>query len=302
MSIRLLKTLIAVEKYGTFSAAGEAVCVSHAAVSQQMKLLEENWQVQLFDRTRRTPELTATGRALVARAREVVLDYDNLVDSVMGDHGIKGELLLGAVPTTLTGLVPLAASRLKQEYPELHVRVVPGLSNELIRMLERGSIDVAILSRPTIIQKTHSWNLLAVEPLELLASEDTDSDDPMELLKTNPFIRFSRDAVVGELIETWLEGQGIAVTDCMELESLEAISSMVLSNLGVSIAPRRCVQNMNPLPLKRLALVHNTPSRQLGLLNRKDTTKNRTFDEVLRVLLGAVKTGQLLPSRLHVKS
>ena len=257
MSIRLLKTLIAVEKYGKFSAAGEAVCVSHAAVSQQMQSLEEKWNVKLFDRTRRTPELTPVGRALVARAREVVFDYESLVDSVMGDHGVKGELLQGAVPTTLTGLVPLAASRLKQEYPELHVRVVPGLSHELIRMLERGRIDAAILSRPNVIQKTHSWNLLAVEPLELLASNDTDSDDPMELLKTNPFIRFSRDAVVGELIETWLEDQGITVTDSMELESLEAISSMVLSNLGVSIVPRRCVLNMNPLPLKRLALVRN---------------------------------------------
>lgn len=302
MSIRLLKTLIAVEKYGKFSAAGEAVCVSHAAVSQQMQSLEQKWKVQLFDRTRRTPELTPVGRALVARAREVVFDYESLVDSVIGYHGIKGELLLGAVPTTLTGLVPLAASRLKQEFPELHVRVVPGLTNELIRMLERGSIDAAILSRPNVIQKIHSWNLLAVEPLELLASKDTDSDDPMELLKTNPFIRFSRDAVVGELIETWFESQGIVVTDSMELESLEAISSMVLSNLGVSIAPRRCVLNMNPLPLKRLALVHNPPSRQLGLLTRKDSTKGLIFDEVLRVLLGAVETGQLLPPHLHTRS
>ena len=301
MSIRLLKTLIAIEKHGTFSAAGEAVCVSHAAVSQQMKLLEEKWQVQLFDRTRRSPELTPTGRALVARAREVVLDYESLVDSVIGDHDIKGELLLGAVPTTLTGLVPLAASRLKQEYPELHVRVVPGLSNELMRMLERGSIDAAILSRPNVVQKTHSWNLLAVEPLELLASKDTHSDDPMELLKTNPFIRFSRDAVVGELIETWLEGQNMAVTDSMELESLEAISSMVLSNLGVSITPRRCVLNMNPLPLKRLALGKKPPSRQLGLLNRRDSTKTLIVDEVLRVLLGAVETGQFLPPHLQSK-
>ena len=238
----------------------------------------------------------------MARARKVVFDYESLVDSVIGDHGIKGELLLGAVPTTLTGLVPLAASRLKQAYPELHVRVVPGLTNELIRMLERGSIDAAILSKPNVIQKIHSWYLLAVEPLELLASKDTDSDDPMELLKTNPFIRFSRDAVVGELIETWFEGQGIAVTDSMELESLEAISSMVLSNLGVSIVPRRCVLNMNPLPLKRLALVHNPPSRQLGLLNRKDSTKSLILDEVLRVLLGAVETGQFLPPHLQTKS
>lgn len=301
MSIRLLKTLIAVEKYRTFTAAGDAVCISHAAVSQQMKSLEASWQIQLFDRTKRTPELTPTGRALAARARAVVSDYEGLVESVIGDQGVKGELLLGAVPTTLTGLVPLAASRLKQEYPELHVRVVTGLSHELIRMLDRGVFDAAIVSRPGSIQKHHSWHLLAEEPLELLASMETDCDDPMVLLRTRPFIRFSREAVVGEIIESWLEAQGIVVTDSMELESLEAISSMVLSNLGVSIAPRRCVSNMNPLPIKRLALPDDTPSRQLGGLARKDSTKSRMLDEIRRVLSGVVETGEFLPSNLTAR-
>lgn len=297
MSIRLLKTLIAVERHGTFSAAGAAVCISHAAVSQQMKSLEARWHVHLFDRSRRTPELTAAGRALVVKARQVVADYDSLADSVSGDHGVKGELLLGAVPTTLTGLVPLAASRLKQEYPDLHVRVVPGLTNELVRMLERGRIDAAILSKPGAIPTSCAWNLLAVEPLELLASNDTGSDDPMVLLKTHPFIRFSREAVVGEIIERWLKEKGVEVSDCMELASLEAISSMVLSNLGVSISPRPCVRSMNPLPIKRLALTRNTLSRHLGLINRTDTTKRRILDETRRVLLGAVDTGQFLPPR-----
>jgi DNA-binding transcriptional LysR family regulator len=298
MSIRLLKTLIAVEKHGTFSAAGEAVCVTHAAVSQQMKLLESQWQVKLFDRSKRTPALTPVGRTLVAGAKEVVANYDDLVSSVLGNNGVKGDLLLGAVQTTLTGLVPLAVSTLKEQYPELHVRIVPGLTHELVRMLDRGTIDAAILSHPGSVSKSHVWSTIAVEPLELLASLDTDSDDPLILLKTTPFIRFSRNAVVGEIIDRWLDEEGIVVTDIMELESLESISSMVLSNLGVSIAPRRCVQNMNPLPIKRLTLPPNIPPRTLGLLSRKNTTKSQVVDEVNKALLAAVKVGKLNPPRL----
>ncbi|WP_247077016.1 LysR substrate-binding domain-containing protein [Pseudohalocynthiibacter sp. F2068] len=294
MSIRMLKTLIAVEENGTFSAAADTVFVTHAAVSQQMKALEETWSIAIFDRSKRTPELTPIGRALVVKAREVVEAYENLVPSVLGDSGLHGELLLGAVPTTLTGLVPLAISILKESYPDLRVRVIPGLTNELLRQIERGNMDAAIISRPNLIPQGDDWHDIASEPLQLIASHETESDDPIFLLKNNPFIRFSRDAVVGGMIENWLQDQKLKVYDSMELESLEAISSMVLRNLGVSITPKRSVQNMNPLPLKRLLLPGAAPARQLGLINRSNSIKTNVIVEMHKTLLNAVGIGRLI--------
>lgn len=291
MSIRMLKTLIAVEENGTFSAAAQAVFITHAAVSQQMKALENLWQVSLFDRSKRTPALTPLGRALVTKARQIVSDYDNLVPAVIGDDGLRGELYLGAVPTTLTGLIPHAISSLKSAFPDLHVRIVPGLTNDLLRKIDNGTIDAAIISKPGAIPVAYSWADIASEPLQLLASMESESNDPVFLLKNNPYIRFSREAVVGEIIENWLQEKAIEVTDIMELESLEAISSMVLSNLGVSIAPKPCVSSMNPLPIKRIALSKNGPIRQLGLFTRKENAKGRVIDEVQRYLLNAVKIG-----------
>ncbi|NNJ73819.1 MAG: LysR family transcriptional regulator [Anderseniella sp.] len=288
MSIRVLRTLIAVEENGTFSAAADAVFVTHAAVSQQMKTLEAEWGLAVFDRTRRTPVLTPTGRALVSKAREVVAAYDALVPSVLGDDGLRGKLMLGAVPTTLTGLTPTAIAMLKEEFPDLHVSVHPGLTNELMLQVERGNLDAAIVSKPNLLPRRLNWQDIAAEPMQLLASTETESDDPVDLLQNNPFIRFSRNAVVGMMIEQWLQAHKIEVNDTMELEGLEAISSMVLRNLGVSIAPRSCVPAMNQLPLKRLSLGPQAPVRHLGLVSRDDSARTRVIDEMHARLLRAV--------------
>lgn len=297
MSIRMLRTLIAVAEHDTFSAAADAVFISHAAVSQQMKALEAELGLQLFDRNRRPPELTPTGRAFVAKAREVVAAYDNLVPSVTEDGGLTGDLLLGTVPTALAGLIPLTVSNLKLRWSSLHIAVEPALTRQLMSATQRGTIDASVVTRPVVLPPGMEFAAIAEEKMVLLAAPGTLSDDPIHLLRTEPFIRFSRDAVVGQIIEHWLQSQGISVKETMELEGLEAISSMVLANLGVSIAPRRCVSSPVVLPVKRLSLGPDGPTRTLGLCWRADSPKKRVIEEVLSALREAVETGSFDPLR-----
>lgn len=292
MSIRQLRTLLAIQDHGSFSAAAAACHVTHAAVSQQMKALETLWGVALFDRKGRRPELTPTGRALAAKADEIIRAYDGILASVIGDQGFQGEFVLGAVPTTLTGLVPLALSLLRQRYADLRVTIYPGLSRQLMQQLDRGAIDAAIITRPDLLPQGLACLDIAAEPMQLLAPPQTDSDDPIELLRTRPFIRFDRNAIFGQMVEGWLQKHKITVRDSMELEGLEAISSMVMANLGVSIVPKRCVRNMNPLPVKRLALSGNPPARQLGLAYRDGTPKLSVIKAGETALLDAVAIGE----------
>ena len=94
------------------------------------------------------------------------------------------------------------------------------------------------------------------------------------------------------MVEAWLQQHNIAVQDNMELEDLEAISSMVMANLGVSIVPQRCVRNMNPLPIRHISLGDASPTRQLGLAYRGDSAKRHVIDAVYKTLLGAVANGR----------
>ena len=297
MSIRNLKTLIAIADHGSFTAAAGVVNVTHAAVSHQMKALEEDWGVQLFNRSTRTPELTPIGRALVSKARDVVAGYDGMVLSVTSEIGFRGNFSIGAVPTTLSGLMPAILRLLREEHPALFVRVVPGLTTELIAQVECGALDAAIISLPMVIPKTCNWREIVVEPMELIASQDAEGDDPVELLKSYPYIRFTRRAVVGAMIENWLQKQDFDVGDSMELETLDAIGSMVCENLGVAIVPRQCVPAKAAHPLRHLPFDPPPPSRVLGLLSWGDTVKPKVLDAVFDKAVEAVEAASKTPAR-----
>ena len=295
MSIRQLRTLRAIQTHGSFSSAATACHITHAAVSQQMKALESMWGVALFDRSQRRPQLTSTGKAMAAKADEILRAYDGMLATVLGDGAFQGDFVLGAVPTTLTGLVPLAVSLLRQRHAKLHVVIDPGMSHQLMQQLDRGAIDAAIISRPNLLPQGLACLDIAAEPMQLLAPPQTKSDKPFDLLRTHPFIRFDRNAIFGQMVESWLQQHNINVKESMELEGLEAISSMVMANLGVSIVPKRCVRNMNPLPLKRLALGPNTPARQLSLAYRDDNPKLAVIKAGEKALLDAVRIGEFSP-------
>ena len=278
MSIRLLRTLLAIAERGSFAGAAADVHVSQAAVSMQMKSLEDTLGVSLFDRSRRPPALTASAHALLPKARDILNGYDALIHSVRDDGGLAGELTIGALPTTMTGLVPMAISALRASYPDLHVRVVPALSAELMAQVERGQLDAAIVSEPPYVADRVEWSPFAAEPLIVVAAEDATADTPETLLGEHPFIRFNRQAWVGRLIDEWLQQNGIQVREAMELDTLEAITTMVFHGLGVSIVPLTSVPPPNPLALKRVPLGPGARPRLLGVVVRRDCPKRRLID------------------------
>ena len=290
MSLRRLRTLVAIAETDTFSAAADVVHITHAAVSQQMQALEDELGVKLFDRDTRTPKLTPAGRQIVAKAQKLISDYDNLVPSVLNDGGLHGVIKLGVLRTTLTGLVPQAMAALKQKYPEIGLHLRPGLTGTLLAEVERNNLDAAITTKPHLLPAGVVFRELAVEPMHLIAAIEETSDDPIALLKTRPFIRFDRTAVVGALIENWILSKRIQVNEMMELDSPEAIASMVHANLGVSIVPDLVVTPPEAIPVKRLSLGPDAPERTLGLVHREDQLKTRALDELFEALSGVVRS------------
>ena len=293
MSISLLKTLIAISEQGSFSKAADHVHVSHAAVGQQMKRLEELLNTTLFDRSNRTPKLNLLGKALIPKARVVVLSYETLLDDLTGDADLFGELTLGAVPSAIRGLVPLSIKALMLIYPKLIVRVVPGLSVDLQTLIESGALDAAIISEPIRVESNVNWQPFVQEELILLTSKEVVGDDPIKLMEQMPYIHHTRRGAVGKLVEDYLKRNRITVHYSMEMESLESLTSMVSHNLGISIVPNACVPDPIFSELKKITLPSEPGCRVLGMLTRSDCAKTHLVKRLLQQIIETI-AGQKL--------
>ena len=117
MNIRYLRTFVAVAEQGNFARAANAVCLTQSAVSVQMRTIESQLGVELFDRSKRPAVLNPNGEALLGRVRELVSMFDALTENPKGAPAeLPGLVQLGAVRSTLSGLVPRAVTALHQAF------------------------------------------------------------------------------------------------------------------------------------------------------------------------------------------
>ncbi|MEQ8710992.1 MAG: LysR substrate-binding domain-containing protein [Rhodospirillales bacterium] len=280
MSVRYLRTFIAIAESGTFASAAHVVGITQSAVSMQMRALEDELRCELFDRTKRPPTLNAYGKALLPKAREIVFLYDQMTEAASSRDALAGMLELGAVPTTLTGLLPRTLAGLRTRHPRLKVRIAQNMATELIHMVDRGEIDAAIVSEAAQTPPGLRVRPFASEQLMVVAPLDAPYNTDVELLEKLPYIRFSRHATVGRMIQRELRNRNIKVSESMELASMEAITQMVYHGLGVSVLPERSVEEPRPLPIKKVPFGSPPPERVLALVEREESPKTPLIDAV----------------------
>ncbi|MBD8476488.1 LysR family transcriptional regulator [Pseudomonas sp. CFBP 8770] len=286
MSLRALRTLLAISQHGSFVRAADAVHLTQSAVSLHVRALEEDFNALLFDRSRRLAVLTDAGHIAVERAREILSLYDGISSEIGGDSELRGRLRIGAIQTALAGVLPHALSALRTDHPHLRITVGSGMSAELATRVEAGELDVAITTEPV---KPHPYGLTSTALYEegfwIIAPVSLALQDLQLLLKSQPFIRFDRRAWAGRTIERELRAMKLRVQTSMELDSQDAIIKMVSNGLGISIIPlaQHQVESLTTLTIAQFGTPQKT--RRVVLLERED----RPLGRLASALANAVK-------------
>jgi DNA-binding transcriptional LysR family regulator len=271
-SIKLLKNFLAITRHKSVAAAAREIGLTAAAAGQQLQQLEHEIGVELFDRTKRSLTLNSNGRAVIEPIQEIISKYEALGSSLKTD--LSGTIVLGALVSTLMGTFGKTLNELNQNYPELEIKLIAGLSSNFLDQVIEGSLDAAIVTEsPYALPQNVQWTELYKEPMILIVPSSLKLSE--RLINELPFIRFERNTWTGHLVEQTIRVNKLKIQDVMELNSVEAIIELVRQGLGYSIVPQLAnISWSSDRQLKIQKLPGKTVYRKVGLLERKKHSRH----------------------------
>ncbi|MEM5387279.1 LysR family transcriptional regulator [Paraburkholderia phymatum] len=237
MILRALRAFLAFHRLGTVASAAREVNLSAAAVSTQLRLLEERLGTSLFVRTKRSMVLSSSGVRLVPLAERLLADYEEML-SLSSSETLQGRITLGVINSVLIGIFPAVLLRLKSEHPRFQIKVEIGTSQNLVSKVEAGLLDAVVVNMPpTALDDDFAVHPLYTDPVALIQPASMTYASFTEALRNEPYLALERNTWVGRAIDQFLIREGVTAQPAWELDSQIAVLSAVRSGLGVSILP-----------------------------------------------------------------
>ncbi|MBZ5541083.1 MAG: LysR family transcriptional regulator [Acidobacteriia bacterium] len=257
MELHQLRYFCAIAETGNFSRAARTVHVSQPSLSQQIRKLEEELGVRLFDRLGRTVRLTELGRTFLPRARAVLRELEAAKGDILERKAaVGGPVSVGVIPTIAPYFLPPHLTVFSRRYPLARVTVVEEITPVLLERLRAGTVDVAILALPIRGHEFHSFPLLTERLLAVLPKHNPLARRrtlSLSELRAEPFLLLRdghcfRDTAVAACERARMNPQIV-----FESGQFTSILSMVSAGLGVSIVPAMAVEKRNGCRFVRLA-------------------------------------------------
>ena len=149
MTITQLKYVLAVAKYQNFTTASEYCFVTQPTLSMQIHKLEEELDIQIFNRNKKPIGLTDVGKKIVDQAKTIVNESNRIGDIVDQEKGyIGGEFRIGIIPTIMPSLLPLFLKNFNKKYPKVELVINELTTAEIVQKLNDGYLDAAIAATP----------------------------------------------------------------------------------------------------------------------------------------------------------
>ncbi|MEN8118478.1 MAG: hydrogen peroxide-inducible genes activator [Bacteroidota bacterium] len=296
ITLTQLEYIVAVDTYRHFGKAAEACFITQPTLSMQIKKLEEDLEIIIFDRSKQPLIPTDVGQRIIEQAR-IALKQSDEIYNIVKDHKnqISGMLRIGIIPTMAPYLLPIFIGHYNKKYPHINIKIYERTTENIIELLHKDLIDVGILATPLKEEKIIEKPIFYEEMLVYT--------NPSHHLHTKKEIRLT-DIHTSEI---WLLTDGHCFRDhvinlCSSLEqennmlpfyfeagSLEAIMNIIDLEGGITLIPELAKNCMSGKRLDNVRTFSDIkPLREVGLVYSRHFAKhkliNLLWNEIIEVI------------------
>ncbi len=291
MDLRHLRYFLTLAEELHFGRAAEKLSIAQPPLSRQIKDLEEELNVVLFNRTKRVVQLTDYGKYLKNEAVKLLQHVELIKNHIrLLDEGNAGQIKIGYVGSAMHSVLPEVLTEVRRKLPEVHTLMTELMNLDQIVALKTGSLDIGFIRTPTTvdglcIQPIFSETLSVILPLShpLTGAEEV---RPVHLAN-EPFIGFCRECAPGlfDSIIGLCNRDGFSPRIVHESSQINSVVRLVESGLGYSIVPTSVKRAYN-LRVRFYELDGYPERAELALTYHPDhqTTTSKRVIEIVQAL------------------
>lgn len=259
-----------------------------SALSMQMRTLEKDLAVDLFDRAFRPPKLTPLGRRIAHQA-ECLLAEEARLRGLCGDSdALPNHLRIGFIPSASARVLPHVLKDVRQREGPLALEIETGLSEALIADVRAGKLDAAVVTSVEPAHRQLRVIDLAREPMSFAVPKDMAGVPAKDLATRMAFVHFQPNTGIGRLVSQYLAGMATPPADIIVLDGIEPCVECVRLGLGYTLLPQPELERyrgrdfaIQPMPAPGLR-------RRLALVARDDAVSATWVPRLRDALLTAV--------------
>ncbi len=286
MNLRDLKYLSAIAKEQNFARAAEKNFVSQPTLSMQIKKLEEELGVQIFERSQKRFMITKVGQEILQKAEIILREAEEIKNIAKGaKNPLSGEVRIGGFPTLASYFFPKIIGKISRKFPQLKILLVEEKTAILLHKLKSGEIDAAFIAAPCddfglIHKKIFSEEFLLAVPLKhhlakkaKVTNEDLREKELM-LLEDGHCLRDQALEACSML--------GAFEQQDFRASSLETLRQMIINGSGITLMPEIAVKKEDKISYLKIS---NAPKRTIALYWRQSSARKILMEEMVKILL-----------------
>ena len=289
LTLKQLRYFEALAGHGHFGRAAEACAISQPALSMQIREMELSVGAPLFERGTRGVRLTRFGEEAADRVRGILQSVDELGDLARtAQDQLIGLLKIGIIPTIAPYLLPAFMRALSVDHPDVDVQVRETLTPKLIKELNEGRLDVAILALPVSEPSLVEVPLFEERFLLVRPSKDDGIPPPgNEALKEMRLLLLEEGHCFRDQALAFCNVESMRPREVLDASSLSTLVQMVAAGLGVTLIPEMAVDVETRSADVSIARFDSPePTRTIGMVWRKSSALTVQYERITKIVRG----------------